>query len=367
MGKLFNKLKSNVRNEKGGTLILVALSLVVLLGFAALVIDGGLLYAERSKLQKTMDAAVLAAAYEYFEEDSNVVGEFTYVSEQNGLPDDGVALSFNEETSVEGGTRYVSEVSGSDYNVALTVTDSYVLGEVVRNKGLTLANVLDFSDADVFASSKAKFGLLNTGMGVSPMFIDSTDFEKGDEACLKRVTAGSDADCDEQDQGNFGFLDFDGYNLKDSFGVTDFEVSIGDYIESEPGNQPGHWRDPLGDKIDADTEEHCENYETADLSCERVLLVPTTCIIPEGDDEDLYGEDCIKEEDIAGKTDIPITGFGAFWLESVGSGSDHTIMGRFLEVYSSGDVIEEIICEGIEGCNSETSVNVVRLVNPASD
>ncbi|MDQ0350781.1 hypothetical protein J2R98_000584 [Alkalibacillus filiformis] len=367
MDNLSKRLKTNVRNEKGGTLILVALSLVVLLGFAALVIDGGLLYAERNKLQKTMDAAVLAGAYEFFEEGGDVVGEFTYVSEQNGLPDDGVALNFDEGTSVEDGMKYISDVEGSDYNVALTVTDSYVLGEVVRNKGLSFANVLDFSDADVFASSKAEFGLLSTGIGVSPMFIDSTDFEKGDQVCLKRVTAGSDSDCEEQDQGNFGFLDFEDGNLRGSFDETDYEVSIGDYVQSEPGNSPGQWRDPLEDKIEADTEEHCESYETADLSCERVLLVPTTCIIPEGEDEELYGENCIKEEDIQGKTDIPITGFAAFWLESVGSGSDHTIIGRFLEVYSSGEVIDEIICEGIEGCNSETSVNVVKLVDPASD
>jgi Flp pilus assembly protein TadG len=51
-----------LRGEQGGISVIVALSLVVLLGAAALVIDTGALYAERAELQNGSDAAALAIA-----------------------------------------------------------------------------------------------------------------------------------------------------------------------------------------------------------------------------------------------------------------------------------------------------------------
>ncbi|MUN62144.1 hypothetical protein GMA12_03125 [Kocuria sediminis] len=50
------------RGERGGISVIVALSLVVLLGVAALVVDVGALYAERAELQNGSDAAALAIA-----------------------------------------------------------------------------------------------------------------------------------------------------------------------------------------------------------------------------------------------------------------------------------------------------------------
>ena len=52
------------RGERGGVSVIVALSLVVLLGAAAIVVDTGALYAERAELQSGADAAALAIAQE---------------------------------------------------------------------------------------------------------------------------------------------------------------------------------------------------------------------------------------------------------------------------------------------------------------
>ena len=54
----------SLKDESGATVVIVALFMVVLLGFAALAIDGGRLYLEKSRLQKALDAAVLAGAQE---------------------------------------------------------------------------------------------------------------------------------------------------------------------------------------------------------------------------------------------------------------------------------------------------------------
>jgi hypothetical protein len=57
-------MKRNTRAEDGQTLIYVALGMVVLLGFVALAIDGGHLYAERRAMQNAADAGALAGARE---------------------------------------------------------------------------------------------------------------------------------------------------------------------------------------------------------------------------------------------------------------------------------------------------------------
>ncbi|KAF5033736.1 putative Flp pilus-assembly TadE/G-like protein [anaerobic digester metagenome] len=57
-------VKKFIRNEDGQALPLVALLMVVLMGFAALVIDVGRIYNVKSEMQKAADAAALAGAQE---------------------------------------------------------------------------------------------------------------------------------------------------------------------------------------------------------------------------------------------------------------------------------------------------------------
>src|SRR5438309_7427594 len=51
--------------QRGQAIVLVALMIVVLLGFVGLAIDGGRAYLDRRHLQAAADAAALAAAYNY--------------------------------------------------------------------------------------------------------------------------------------------------------------------------------------------------------------------------------------------------------------------------------------------------------------
>ena len=54
-------MNSVKQNERGQALALIALSVVVLLGFSALAIDGGMIYADRRHAQNAADASALAA------------------------------------------------------------------------------------------------------------------------------------------------------------------------------------------------------------------------------------------------------------------------------------------------------------------
>ena len=60
----------------------------------------------------------------------------------------------------------------------------------------------------------------------------------------------------------------------------------------------------------------CSSYETADNSCNRVVIVPI-----------------IESFNVNGKKDVKIVGFAAFWIESI---SQHETKGRFIEIVTGG-------------------------------
>ena len=62
MQRLTTRLRRRAGDERGATAVLVSLLLVPMLGFAAIAVDVGALYAERARLQIAADAAALAVA-----------------------------------------------------------------------------------------------------------------------------------------------------------------------------------------------------------------------------------------------------------------------------------------------------------------
>lgn len=66
-------------NERGATLVVVGLLLTVLVGFSALAIDIGYLYASKNELQNIADAAALAGAGNL----GNTYREMSYLEQQN--------------------------------------------------------------------------------------------------------------------------------------------------------------------------------------------------------------------------------------------------------------------------------------------
>lgn len=62
MQRLTSRLRKRLAGERGGTAVLFSLLLVPMLGFAAIAVDIGSLYAEKARLQVAADAAALAVA-----------------------------------------------------------------------------------------------------------------------------------------------------------------------------------------------------------------------------------------------------------------------------------------------------------------
>jgi hypothetical protein len=95
------------RERRGATLVLVAVMMVVIMGFAAFAIDLGQLYAYQSELQRSADAAALAGAV-----------ELTKVGYDTA---DRVATAYADSNSVEGSPPRTIEVNFGTWDQATQV------------------------------------------------------------------------------------------------------------------------------------------------------------------------------------------------------------------------------------------------------
>jgi len=132
------KLMKIVKNEDGQVLVLMALFLTVLLGFAALTIDIGMVYVTKAKLQNTADAAALAGAQD-LPNTSTAKSTAIYYAGQNG-----VQASETTPTAPYNG-------DSTKIEVVCTKTVSY-----------TFARVLGFTQSDVSERAVAQ---MTTGGG----------------------------------------------------------------------------------------------------------------------------------------------------------------------------------------------------------
>lgn len=135
-------VKKFVRKEDGQTLILIALMMVVLLGFAALVIDVGRLYVAKREMQNAADAGALAGAQDLPDADAAKGTAVDYAKDKNGA-DSAVAV-----------TPYKGEAN----KIEVTTT---------KNVSYTFARILGFTDTDVFARA---VGVKSGGGGFDSWF-----------------------------------------------------------------------------------------------------------------------------------------------------------------------------------------------------
>ena len=114
-----------LRVEKGQALMLVAISMVVLIGFTAFATDVGYLHLQKRNLQNAADAAALAAAWELPGDVSNKAKEY---AEKNNVDGEVVATKQNNDTEVkvvitEQFPRFLGRLFGNtEYNVVSEAT-----------------------------------------------------------------------------------------------------------------------------------------------------------------------------------------------------------------------------------------------------
>ena len=148
------------RNDRGATAVLVAISMVVLLGFTSFGVDGVTLWSDHQQLQNGADAGALAIAQTCAADPNNCAGNITVnsVTTSASSYSNSTAQTFAEDNKSNGdATHTVSGVSQLDTSQnQVTVTDSYT-------RNLWFAPVIGIKEAKVSASATAKWGTISGG------------------------------------------------------------------------------------------------------------------------------------------------------------------------------------------------------------
>lgn len=294
-------IKDCFGNERGNTVLIVALVMVVLLSVTALVVDLGFVYLERARLVTGAEASALAgaASFPYREEGDyqkehyeDAIREAEKVAEKNGLKDFEIKLLPVDEDRKE-------EI------------------EVVAKKevGYTFARIMGYYEQEVRGMAAAEAVPISGFFGVVPFGIPEEDFE-GDGTYDLKVPAG------EGEEGNYQPLALGGTgtnnyrdNLEDGY---DDILRTGDFVDTEPGNMGNPTSQGLKDRY----------YEDR-----REITIPIVSYMGEG------------------RGEVEILGFGAFHLEDYdNSAPGHTVFqGTFHEKVADGELAREGKDYGLRG------------------
>jgi Flp pilus assembly protein TadG len=139
MQRLTSRARRRLDGERGATAVVFALLLIPMLGFAAIAIDVGALYAERARLQVGADAAAIAVAQDCSRGDCGdmqaTAQELITANDTEGTAAEPVLSNDPVSVTVTGGTpkeHWFAPVIGHD---ATVVTATATVGWGSPNKG----------------------------------------------------------------------------------------------------------------------------------------------------------------------------------------------------------------------------------------
>lgn len=280
------------REEKGTALILMALGMSAIMGFAALVTDLGLMYLNKVQVSNAADAAALAGV--------------------QALPGDELkARNLAQEYAAKNGVESLS------VSIAEDKKSIVVQGE--KTVGLMLARVLGRESSTSKARAEAVLEPLTGVKGVVPLGVSEQEFIFGETYVLKY--AASDDPEGEYHSGWLGLLALQGpgaklylEDLKYGFGE---EIQIGDILDIQTGNISGKTFEGIQYRIDRCTHLPYCTAESFREDCPRVMLVPV-----------------IRPDE---HKKVVVIGFAAFLVDSVeGMGNENYITGKFVRRTTSG-------------------------------
>jgi hypothetical protein len=283
-------LKMIIREERGNTIILAALSLIGLLGMAGLAIDGGMIYMTKSELQKVANAAVLSGAQELTGQEDDV----------DKIVND-ILIAHKESTTLQ--------------NLQITMGKK-VSVDLMKPVKLSFARLFGFEEADVKVHSGASLGIMGRAAGAAPLGIDdSISLEYYKTYQLKVDSSGVQS-------GNFGVLALGGsgartYEENLRYGYQN-ELKTGDVIYTETGNIAGKTRTVVQDLVNG-----CSYFPGEDIprNCSRIILIP------------VYKPYDADQNQVKS---VQITGFAYFFITQPMSPNDTAITGMFIKRAGKG-------------------------------
>lgn len=263
---------------EGSAMVLVALLLVVLFGCAALALDAGLAFAAQRGLQKSADAAALAAALELPADTAAAVAVAVQYAALNGAD---LAPS---QISVE-----ASDAAYDTVEVELTKTVTFMF-----------APIIGIDSANVAAEATARIGSLRAATGLVPweLVVPNGGFQFGQTYALKSGI-GSGGNYNPLALGGTGA---DVYQANVLYGASEsYEIDQG--VDTEPGNMKGPTRSALVERIGSDPYTRWTDLVEPDGTLNgvdddnpRIITIPTIT------------------NPLPGRSIVTITGFALFYV-----------------------------------------------------
>ncbi|HRX57721.1 MAG TPA: Tad domain-containing protein [Eubacteriales bacterium] len=317
MKKFFKRLKQRVfSEERGESIIIVALALTALIGMTATVTDLGAAYVKTAQTQTAVDAAVLAAGMKLplDSSDSSAVAEATAIAREY-LGKNGVAHP--EEASVTFG-----ELTDGKYH-SIEVSQPAV-------SETAFARIFGIDEITFTRSAEAKVVPCAALSDLVPLSIEESTLEamiangNTEHAILKY---GSNED--EVENGAFGAVDLDGvkgggandYTSWLASGYQD-KLEVGTVLPVEGGNMTGPTYAGIVARYNA-----CTHYPSSGgcnitqyvNGCPRVMKVPVI----------VYTDSLHKY--------VRVVGFAAFVLEDYSTYEDQgCVIGSYVDMVNIG-------------------------------
>jgi Flp pilus assembly protein TadG len=220
MQRLIRPFRRRAQDERGATAVMFALLLVPMLGFAAIAVDVGALYAEKARLQVAADAAAIAVAQDC----------------SRGNCGDMLSTAQNLITANDGEGTAAHPVLSND---PLSVT---VVGSTPQEHWF--APVLGHDSTAVSATATVGWGSPSAGTAVLPLTFSWCSFKAQTGGGLPSTTTVHTINLSKTDEvgqctgpsgnfvpGGFGFLEADS-------GACEVTSAIGEPLQSEPGESP---------------------------------------------------------------------------------------------------------------------------------
>jgi len=305
---LFRKLRAS---QEGSVLIVVAVSLVALFGFTALVTDLGAAYNTSSRLQNALDSAVLAGVRELPAVNSSspewvaAENEAIFYAAANGL-----TITADDITPIYKNDDSLDKITGLRINKS-TKVDYYF----IKAFGIDSGTV----------SRSAAAGIVPAGgiSGAVPLSITASALRAAinagavDNLTIKASTNTGDIGIDcTGESGWFGALRFDGsgasvYEDLIAYGY-DSELHLGQILDMENGNMSGPTMSGFTARYDACTDGcTADSYEP---DCPRLVYVPVV--------------------EVHGNKQVKIVSFAVFFLnECGGNGNNSYIKATYVDDY----------------------------------
>ena len=150
---------STVGSQRGAISVLVAILMVVLLGFTALAVDAGMLYAERTQLRNGADAAALAVAQTCARD----------VNDPGCSNNSTLAASLANSNAGDGPSNVKSLLLNKTTRTVTVIAGAQEAGKQANNVSLFFARIFGINSAEVTAPSTVQWGSPVAGTTAFPM------------------------------------------------------------------------------------------------------------------------------------------------------------------------------------------------------